>query len=135
MGHLTLSDIRVKKAGQPMATNVRFHRVVQDSKEFGSTETTAVSKVFFDIEVDGKTFSDLHVDIEEAVSSSHSNEEISVGKLIGVPDSVDQKALQDAVRTYYQSLVTSAGFGKHLAKGKGFRTFGNELGMEQVIEL
>ena len=103
-----------------MATNVRFHRIVQDSREFGSTETTAVSKVFFDVEVDGKMYRDLHVDVKEPVGSTHEDEEISIGGLMGVPVSIDEKAFKGAVRTYYQSLVTSAGFGKHLAKGQGF---------------
>ncbi len=118
-----------------MATNILFHRVVQDSQTFGSTETKAVSRVHFDLEVDGEMYRDLHVDLEELVGGNHSDEKIAVGKLVGVPISVNPKAFQEAVRRYYQSLVRSAGFGKHLAKDKGFRTFGDELGMEQVIEL
>ena len=118
-----------------MPTKVIFHRVVQDSKEFGSTEAHAVSRTFFDLEVDGETFKDLYVNVEEPVGSSHATEEISIGKLVGVTGSVDQQAFEKAVRSYYQGLVTSAGFGKHLAKDKGFRTFGDELGMEQVVGL
>jgi len=118
-----------------MAGLVMFHRVVQDSSEFGSTETLSVSRVYFDLEVDGEKFSDLYVNVEEAIGSTHGDEEIIVGRLVNAPGSIDRKAFERAVRTYYQNLVTSAGFGKHLAKGKGFRTFGDELGMEQVIEL
>jgi hypothetical protein len=116
-------------------TRVVFRRVVQDSPEFGSTETKAVSKVLFDIEVKGKTYHDLHVDIEEPVGGTHSDEEMSVGKPIGVPTSVDREAFEGAVRGYYRSLVTSAGFGKHLAKDKGFRTFENKLDLTKVVEL
>lgn len=62
-----------------MATNIVFYRIVQDSQAFGSTETKAASRVFFDLEVDGKIYRDLHVDIEEVVGSTHSDEEITVG--------------------------------------------------------
>lgn len=119
-----------------MARKVMFHRVVQDASEFGSTETLSVSRVYFDLEVDGEKFNDLYVKVEEAVgSSTHTNKEITVGRLVDAPASIDQAALERAVCNYYQSLVSSAGFGKHLAKDKGFRTFGDELKMEQVIEL
>lgn len=118
-----------------MTTQVLFHRVVQDAPEFGSTETRSVSRVFFDLMVDGETFSDLHVDIEEPVGSSHASEEINVEKLKDVPVPIDRTAFERAVRGYYQSLVTSAGFGKHLAKDKGFRAFGDKLALEQVVEL
>ena len=121
--------------GLIMAAIVIFHRVVQDAREFGSTETLSISRVFFDLEVDGEMFSDLYVNVEEAVGSTHSDEEMTVGKPIGVPASIDREAFERAVRSYYRSLVTSAGFGKHLAKDKRFRTFGNELKMERVIEL
>jgi len=118
-----------------MATRVLFHRVVQDAPEFGSTDTLSVSRVFFDLEVDGETFSDLYVNVEELVGGSHTTEEISVGELKAALLPIDRDAFEHAVRSYYQSLVSSAGSGKHLAKDKGFRMQGDELGMEQVIEL
>lgn len=115
-----------------MATIVLFHHVVQDATEFGSTETRAVSRVFFDLEVDGEWRRDLTIDLEEPVGSSHQDNEITVGKLKGV---ADQEAFEKVVRSYYQSLVTSAGYGKHLAKGKGLRTYGDKLSLEQAVEL
>lgn len=118
-----------------MAARMMFHRVVQDAPEFGSTDSLSVSRVFFDLEVDGEIFSDLYVDVEELVGSNHASDEIAVGQLKDVSLPVDPNAVERAVKGYYQSLVTSAGFGKHLAKDKGFRSFGDELGMEQVIEL
>ncbi len=121
--------------GLMMAATMMFHRVVQDAHEFGSTDSLAVSRVFFDLEVDGEMFSDLYVNVEEAVGSTHSDEEMTVGRLVGVPASIDQEAVERVVREYYRSLVTSAGFGKHLAKDKGFRTFGDELSLTKVVEL
>lgn len=87
-----------------MAARVLFHRVVQDEPEFGSTDARSISRMFFDLEVDGEMFSDLHVDVEELVGSSHMAEEIDVGKLKDAPVSIDRKAFEQA--NYYQSLVT-----------------------------
>lgn len=122
-----------------------FDRVVQDAKEFGSTETRAVSRVFFELETGGETYSDMYVDIEEPVGSDHRDELLNVGTPQGAaaggsskrfdPAVLDRAAFEEAVRTYYQRIVSSAGFGKHLAKDKGFRTFGDTLGLVQTVEL
>lgn len=120
-----------------MATRITFNRVVQDSPEFGSTETQSVSRVYLELEHGGTVYQDLFVDIWEAVGSTHGDEELSIGALQGSPalGTLDGDALEEAVRSYYQRLVNSAGYGKHLAKDKGFRTQGDELGMVQSVEL
>lgn len=118
-----------------MATRIIFHKVVQDGREFGSDDTRSVSRVFFDLEVDGEFYEDLFVDLEEPVGGTHKTEDIRVGKPQGVATALDLESFEHAVRVYYQRLVTSAGYGKHLAKDKGFRSHGDELGLEQVVEL
>ena len=123
-----------------MATRVTFDRVVQDAKEFGSTETRAVSRVFFTLMAGGATYPDLYVDLTEPVGSDHADENIAVGSPRSADAAVDpslleQGSFEQAVRAYYQRIVTSAGYGKHLAKGKGFRTFGDTLGLVQTVEL
>ena len=120
-----------------MATNIIFHKVVQDGLEFGSDDTRSVSRVFFDLEEDGELHENLSVDVEEPANGTHKTEDIVVGQPQGVPETLnlDSKSFERAVCVYYQSLVTSAGYGKHLAKGKGFRSHGDELGLEQVVEL
>ena len=125
-----------------MATRVTFERVVQDAEEFGSTETVAVSRVFFELETGGETYSEMYVDLTEPVGGDHAEETLAVGtpQHVGTgqtfdPGALDQQAFERAVQTYYRSLVNSAGFGKHLAKDKGFRTHGDTLGLVQTIEL
>lgn len=119
-----------------MATII-FHRVVQDALEFGSDEERSVSRVYFDLEADGETHKDLYVNVEEPARGTHQTDEITVGTLTlgGDPLKLERSAFEGAVKRYYQSLVTSAGYGKHLAKDKGFRTHGDELGQTQVVEL
>ena len=130
-----------------MATRVTFERVVQDAEAFGSTETKAVSRVFFELGLGGETYSNMYVDLTEPVGGDHSDDALAVGTPQRAASEgalaagsfsqadLDQAAFEEAVRTYYRSLVNSAGFGKHLAKDKGFRTFGNTLGLVQTVEL
>ncbi len=128
-----------------MTTRVTFERVVQDAKEFGSTETKAVSRVFFELGLGGETYPQMYVDLEEPALGDHSDETLTVGlpqsEAPGVvgktfdPQALDRAAFERAVRDYYRRLVTSAGYGKHLAKDKGFRTFGDTLGLVQTVEL
>jgi hypothetical protein len=117
-----------------MKTRIIFHSVTQDGLEFGSNETRSVSRVHFDLERGHETHGGLHVDIEEPVNTRHEENEVSVGAFES-PIKLERKAFERVVRHYYQSLVTSAGYGKHLAKGKGFRSHGDVLGREQVFEL
>ncbi len=118
-----------------MATRIIFHNVVQDGLEFGSDDTRSVSRVFFDLEEDGRVYEGLHVDVEEPADGTHQTDKITVGKPQGVPASVDLESFKGAVCVYYQRLVGSAGYGKHLAKDKGFRSHGDSLGLEQAVEL
>lgn len=118
-----------------MATRIIFHKVVQDELEFGSDDTHSVSRVFFDLEEDGELYENLYVDVEEPADGTHQTEDIVVGKPQGAPVTLDPESFKQAVCVYYQRLVNSAGYGKHLAKGKGFRSHGDELGLEQVVEL
>lgn len=117
-----------------MTTRIIFHKVVQDGLEFGSDEEKSVSRVFFDLEQDGEIYNGLSVDLEEPLGATHETGDVSVGRFDS-PVTLERSAFEDAVRGYYQSLVSSAGYGKHLAKGKGFRSHGDELGLEQVLEL
>ncbi len=128
--------------GTKVATRMTFERVVQDAEEFGSTETRVVSRVFFELETGGETYREMFVDLTEPVGGDHAEDTLAVGtpQHVGTgqafnPGVLDQQAFERAVRTYYRSLVNSAGFGKHLAKDKGFRTHGDILGLMQTVEL
>ena len=115
-------------------TRIVFHKVVQDGLEFGGDETHAVSRVHFDLEDGEKRYTGLFVDLTEPVHTLHEASDVQIGAFES-PVKLSRKAFEEAVCSYYQSLVRSAGYGKHLAKGKGFRSHGDVLGREQVIEL
>ena len=107
---------------------------MQDELEFGGNETHAVSRVHFDLEDGEESYKGLYVDLTEPVNTLHEANDVEVGEFKS-PLKIDRTAFSKAVCSYYQSLVRSAGYGKHLAKGKGFRSHGDVLGREQVVEL
>jgi len=115
-------------------TRVIFHHVVQDEPQLGSDETHAVSRVHFSLEHGEESYDGLFVDLTEPVNTTHEADDVQIGTFES-PIKLDRKAFEEAVCRYYQSLVRSAGYGKHLAKGKGFRSHGDVLGREQVVEL
>ncbi len=117
-----------------MKTRIIFHQVVQDGLEFGGSETHAVSRVHFDLEDGEKRYPGLFVDLTEPANTLHEASDVQIG-VFESPVELNREAFEAAVCTYYQSLVRSAGYGKHLAKGKGFRSHGDVLGREQVVEL
>ncbi len=116
-----------------MAHTVVFRQVVQDSDEFGSDEVQSVSRVFFDLK-EGEELRPLFVDVREPVGGTHQEDEIEVLPL-KEDVSFDQNAFEEAVKAYYQSLVNSASYGKHLAKGKGFRSQGTTLAKQWVAKI
>lgn len=117
-----------------MANRIVFHKLVQDGLEFGSNERVSVSRVYFDLIYGEDTYPELYVDIEEPAGGTHDLKDVQVGAFKS-PVELDRKAFEEAVCRYYQSLVTSAGYGKHLAKDKGMRSHGDVLGLEQVFTL
>ena len=117
-----------------MKTRIIFHKVVQDSRELGGSETHAVSRVHFDLEQGEESYQGLFVDLTEPVNTTHETGDVTVGTF-DAPVKLNREAFERAVCSYYQSLVQSAGYGKHLAKDKGFRSHDDVLGLEQVVEL
>ena len=50
-------------------TRIYLHQLIQDSRDYGSNDEHMVSRVFFDLEVDGKRYTGLHADIKQTVGS------------------------------------------------------------------
>ena len=62
---------------------VIFTKCVQDSQDYGSDDEHMVSRVFFDIQIDGEVHRDLHCDIKQVVGSSYETGDIEVGRPAG----------------------------------------------------
>ena len=49
---------------------ITIHKLIQDSQDYGSNDDHMVSRVFFDVEVEGKKYSDLYADIKQPIGGS-----------------------------------------------------------------
>ena len=87
-----------------------FHKCIQDSQDFGSDDEHMVSRVFFSLEVAGKRFDNLYVDIKQTVGSSYETGAIEVTFPRGAYSGpFNHDAFQSAVERYYRSHVGATG--------------------------
>jgi hypothetical protein len=113
---------------------VIFKKCIQDSQEYGSDDEYMVSRVFFNLEVQDKEFSDLHVDIKQPVGSTFENTVIEVGAPQGYDGPFNHQAFSKAVEDYYRSLVGSQGTGIHIAGGSNIRMQNNTFVKEKKVQ-
>src|SRR2546426_6904428 len=84
---------------------VIFDRCIQDAQEFGSDDEFMVSRVFFTIEVGGRTYGNLHANLKQTVGSNYATGAIEVGPPIGYDGSFNHEAFAEAAKRYYRSVV------------------------------
>ena len=116
-----------------MRATVTFTRCVQDSQEYGSDNEHMVSRVFFDLDVDGRPSAGLWVDLKQVVGSDFETGPIEVGKPHGYCGPFNYLAFRDAAERYYRSLVGSTGSGIHLQGGAKVRMQNNVFVMGMVV--
>jgi hypothetical protein len=86
---------------------IKLQRLVQDSQEYGSDDEHMVSRVFFDLEIDGKKYQGLHCDVKQIVGSSFETAPLEVSALAGYKGPFNHQAFQQVIERYYRSLVGS----------------------------
>lgn len=113
---------------------VTFHKCLQDSQDLGSDDEHMVSRVFFTLEIDGKKFDDLYVDLKQSVGSDFKKGIIEVSSPKGYKGPFSYLAFQEGVTKYYQSLVGSQGRGIRIQGGGKVRMRNNTFIQEMTIE-
>lgn len=113
---------------------VTFHKCLQDSQDLGSDDEHMVSRVFFTLEIDGKIFNDLHVDLKQSVGSDFETGCIEVGHPKGYKGPFNYTVFRDGVEKYYRSLVGSQGRGIRTQGGSRVRMRNNTFIQELTIE-
>jgi hypothetical protein len=128
----------VQPPGSQMSiVRVRFHGCIQDSQEYGSDDEHMISRVFFDMEVDGQGYEGLHVDIKQAVGSSYETGPMEVDSPKGTKyrGPFDHQAFSEAVEKYYRDLVGSKASASRRGRGsQNIRMPNRRFGVEQVVE-
>lgn len=108
--------------------------LIQDSQDYGSNDEHMVSRVFFDLEVDGKMFQDLHADVKQTVGSSFETAPLEVFRPAGYKGPFNHEAFQQIIERYYRSLVGGKGSGIHIAGGSNIRMRNNRFAQAEVAE-
>ena len=95
------------QGGQMPQISVTFHKLIQDSQEFGSDDEPMVSRVFFTIEVEGESYPDLYCDLKQTVGSDFESGPIEVGTPKGAKYSGPFKydAFRDAVEDFSEGML------------------------------
>jgi hypothetical protein len=89
--------------------SVHFQKVIQDSQEFGSDDEHMVSRVFFDLLLDGKRIHEGYVNIKQTVGSDFATGLIEVYPIEGYEGPMDFQRFQKVVTMYFRDLIGSKG--------------------------
>ncbi len=115
-----------------MKATVTLTRCVQDSQDYGSNDEHMVSRVFFDLEVDGRSYPGLHADLKQVVGSNYETGDIEVGKPEGYRGPFNYIAFRDAAERYFRGLVGSAGSGIRIQGATNIRMRNNTFDFRRV---
>lgn len=114
---------------------VTFKTLIQDSQDFGSDNDHMISRVFFDLEVGGRRYDDLHVDLKQIVGSSIESDPIEVGRVIGYSGPMNYEMFRDEAEKYFRSLIGSSGAGIHIQGASNIRMRNNTFEASCTVEL
>lgn len=114
---------------------VTFHKCVQDSQDYGSDDEHMISRIFFSLEVGGKRYDGLYLDVKQTVGSSYETGSLEVSPPRGTAYSgpFNHDALRAAAERYYRSLVGSTGSGIHISGGAQNIRMRNNLFVKEGI--
>ena len=80
---------------------ITFSMIIQDSQDFGSDDAHMVSRVFFGLTIDGRTYSGLHCDIKQVVGSSDESGPLEVSARHGYDGPFNYNDFRDEVEKSY----------------------------------
>lgn len=94
----------------PKATAI-FSHLVQDSQDYGSDADHMVSRAFFELQLEGRTFPDLYVDIKQTVGSDINADPLEVSPVRNYDGPMNYEAIRGATERYFRGLVGAGGAG------------------------
>lgn len=113
---------------------VTFKKIIQDSQEYGSDDEHTVSRIFFDLELDGDSHTDLRVDVKHTVGSDFETTPLEVGPPQGYDGPFNHDAFRIEAEKYYREAFGSSGTAIHIEDGSNIRMMNNIVFLEKVLE-
>ena len=119
-----------------MKAKATFRKLIQDSQEYGSDNDHMISRGIFDLEIDGKQYRDLYVDIKETVGGDSKSGPIEVGPPYGYTGPLNYNAFRKAAEEYYRGLIGSRGSSIRMNGNGGSKTRmrDNTFNEKQIFE-
>jgi len=116
--HYVLSRRSVRLARMGIV-RVDLTRFIQDSQEYGSNDEHMVSRVFFNLSLDGQPKGSFHSDVKLVVGGSFETDALEVAWPAGYSqsDPFDYNRFVEGVTNYIRSLVGTSGRGIRLGPG------------------
>lgn len=109
-----------------MATaTITLHKLIQDSQDYGSDDEHMISRVFFDLEINGVKYEGLHADVKQPVGSLIETTPLEISRPANYTGAFNYEAFQAIVERYFRSLIGSSGSGIHITGGGNIRMRNN----------
>ena len=86
---------------------INFIKLKQDFPEYGSNEQYMVSRVFFDLNVDGKSYTNLYSNIKQKIGSNFESEPLDISAPVGYDGKLNFEVFRAIVDTYIRSLIVN----------------------------
>ena len=93
----------------PNAT-VTFRRCVVNAPELGCDEQHVGSRIYFDLDVEGKQFFDLYTDIRQTIGWAAEGESLEVTPPIGYSGPLNFPIFEGLVGFYFRHVIGAQGF-------------------------
>ncbi len=116
---------------------ITFHKGIQDSQDFGSDDEHMVSRLFFSLEVEGRRYDGLYIDVKQTVGSIYETGPLEVSAPRGTSyiGPFNHGACRAAAEKYYRSFVGSSGSGIRTSSGtQNIRMRNNTFAKEETVE-
>ena len=113
---------------------ISLKKLIQDSQEFGSTDEHMISRVFFDLEIEGVVHRDLYTNIKQVVGSPINAEALEVSHPVGYQGPFNFLAFSKIISDYFISLVGQKGNGIHIEAGQNIRMTNNHFQVPLITE-
>jgi hypothetical protein len=88
---------------------VKLKRCIQNSHEAGSDDTHMISRVFYELVVNGNKQGSFYSDIKQSVGSEYDAEDLEVTAPHGYTGPINHERFAQGIRNYYQRLVGPKG--------------------------
>jgi hypothetical protein len=89
---------------------IMFHKLIQDSQDYGSNDEHMVSRVFFDMKIEDKVYTD-YANIKQPIGSNYEATPLEISKPINYNGPFNYQAFRDITEKYYRHLVGMSGCG------------------------